>query len=297
MQVKNYGVETDYLYPMQSATGSSDQQPFLWWRYFFHIAYKGIHYHGWQSQKDIVNVQYVIEKALSEILKVPCTIMGCGRTDAQVHASQYFFHLDVEKKWDFDLLFRLNKKLPSDIAVFEIIPMEGSNHARFDASQRTYDYFIHTYKDPFLSGLSALYPERNPDLHKIKAALSLLTRYQDYRAFCKTPDTYKNTICKVTAANLYTDTAGDRIRFEFSSNRFLTRMIRILVDKLLDVGNGILSVDEFESHLITREAPKTIEPAYPQGLYLSRVIYPYLDVAPRADFSARLHHEDQWLIV
>src|SRR6187549_1956414 len=130
-------------------------------RYFFHIGYNGFQYRGWQRQPNIPNIQEVLENAISKILKVETTIMGCGRTDSQVHASQFFFHLDVMEPWDFDLLFRLNKVLPSDIAIFEIIPMADNQHARFDANLRTYDYFIHTYKDPFLSQLSSLYLERN----------------------------------------------------------------------------------------------------------------------------------------
>lgn len=296
--MKNSAPESDYLCTMEPESLSPEIKPFVWWRYFFHIGYKGTQYHGWQSQKDIVNVQYILEKTLSEILKTPCTVMGCGRTDARVHASQYFFHLDVEKKWDFDLLFRLNKKLPPDIAVFEILPMQQSNHARFDAIQRTYDYFIHTYKDPFLSDVSSLYLSDKLDLHKMKAAVALLPRYNDYRPFCKTPDTYKNTIVNVTSAALFMDERGDRIRFQISANRFLTRMIRIMMSKLLDVGNGIVSVDEFESYLITKQSPKTIEPAYPQGLFLSKVVYPYLDIAPRTEFSAVLQNrEDNWLTV
>ena len=100
--------------------------------------------------------------------------MGCGRTDAMVHASQFFFHVDVDKEWDFDLLFRLNKNLPADIAIFEIILMKDNQHARFDATQRTYDYFMHTYKDPFLHSMSALYLEKDLDLEKMKAATALL---------------------------------------------------------------------------------------------------------------------------
>src|SRR6185369_12831579 len=122
------------------------------------------------------------------------SIMGCGRTDAQVHASQFFFHTDIKDPWDFDLLFRINKNLPSDIAVFEIIPVEENQHARFDAIARTYDYFIHTYKDPFLSGVSSLYLERNLDLEEMRRAVTLLTQYNDYRAFCKSPAGYKHTI-------------------------------------------------------------------------------------------------------
>ena len=95
-----------------------------------------------------------------------------------MHASQFFFHTDIERDWDFDLLFRLYKVLPDDIAVFDIIPMRGHPHARFDAIQRSYDYFIHTYKDPFLSRFSSLYPEKELRLDKMNAAVALLPLYQ-----------------------------------------------------------------------------------------------------------------------
>jgi tRNA pseudouridine38-40 synthase len=75
-------------------------------------------------------------------------------------------------------------------------------------------------------------------------------------------------------------------------------MIRIIMGKFLEIGRGELSVDEFESYLITKETPKTVEPAYPQGLYLSKVTYPYLDLAPRADFSTILQNKvDNWIII
>lgn len=264
-------------------------------RFFFHIGYNGFNYRGWQRQPGIQNVQQELETTLGQVLKSSVSIMGCGRTDAMVHASQFFFHLDVEKEWEFDLLFRLNKNLPNDIAIFEIIPMKDNQHARFDAIQRTYDYFIHTYKDPFLNPLSALYLEKNLNLDEMKKAIALLTRYNDFRAFCKTPADYDHTICNVTSARLFADSTGDKLRFQISANRFLGRMIRIIVGKLLEIGNGLLSVDEFEHYLISKETPKTIEPAYPQGLYLSKVVYPYLDIPPRTEFSAILQNNmDHW---
>lgn len=254
-------------------------------RYFFHIAFHGYPYRGWQRQAKAINVQQVVEEALGQILKVPVFITGCGRTDAQVHASQFFFHVDIEKTWDFDLVFRLNKTLPADISVFEIIPVGDKHHARFDATQRTYDYFIHTYKDPFLSPLSALYLNEKIELQKMQLAASLLTKYQDYRALCKTPNGYRTTICRVSSAILFSDVSGDRFRFQISADRFLGKMVRIIMGKLLLIGRGELSVDEFESYLITGKTPAVLEPAYPQGLYLSKVTYPFLDLPVRVGFS------------
>nr|WP_245402606.1 tRNA pseudouridine(38-40) synthase TruA [Pontibacter sp. E15-1] len=254
-------------------------------RYFFHIGYKGSHYKGWQRHPYGINVQQVLESALTRILKTPVAIVGCGRTDAGVHASQYFFHLDVAIPWTFDLVFRLNKVLPPDIAVFDIIPMDGLPHARFDATARSYDYFIHTSKNPFLSDASALYLFSHLHLDQMKAATALLPNYTDYRSFCITPAEHRSTICHIQSAQWFITSNGDRLRFQITANRFLSRMIRIVVGKLLQVGTGTLSLAEFESYLATDNSPRQLHPAHPQGLYLSKVTYPYLDLTPRSSFS------------
>ncbi|HLS37630.1 MAG TPA: tRNA pseudouridine synthase A [Sphingobacterium bovisgrunnientis] len=255
-------------------------------RFFFHIAYHGQQYGGWQRQPNVLSIQELIEDALHKILKTPTTIYGCGRTDSQVNASQYFFHADIVDSFEYDLVYRLNKALPSAISIYEILPMEGKPHARFDATHRQYDYFLHTYKDPFLNMQSALYLYPNMDLVKMNAAVNLLPKYQDYRAFCVQPDKNEHTLCHVSEANLYVNTAGDRIRFNILSNRFLGKMIRILAGKLIQIGRGTMSVSEFENHLITKDIPKILTPAYPVGLYLSKVTYPYLDIAPRTSLMS-----------
>lgn len=253
-------------------------------RFFFHIGFSGYDYYGWQRQSQVRTVQQVVEDALSQLFKEPVTVMGCGRTDAMVHASQFFFHFDCKTKWEFDLLFRLNKVLPDDIAVFEIIPVEENQHARFDAIRRTYTYFIHTYKDPFLHERSACYLEPDLDLDKMKQATALLTQYEDYYAFCKTPEANQHTRCRISMAQWLTNASGNRLQFEITSDRFLARMVRTIVSRLLDIGKGTLSIDEFESYLITKRGPQLMETAYPQGLYLSRVVYPYLDIPARSEF-------------
>lgn len=267
-------------------------------RYFFHIGYNGSQYSGWQRFPDIISVQQVLETSLHKILKTPIAIFGCGRTDASVHASQFFFHVDLDVAWDYDLLFRMNKALPADIAVFDIFAMEGQPHARFDATSRSYDYFIHTYKDPFLNGISSFYLQKNLDLSRMQAALSLLPRYTDYRAFCKAPSKSRTTICNITTARLYASPNEDRLRIHISANRFLSKMIRMLTGKLLLIGKGEMSVDEFEYYLITKEPPRTIDLAYPQGLFLSKVTYPFLDVPCRPEFSSLVQHtERRWELV
>jgi len=111
-------------------------------RYFIHLGFDGSNYRGWQRQKDTQNIiQEVVEHTLSNIFKKNMCVYGCGRIDAGVHASQYVIQVNLDKAPEFDLKFRLNKSLPDDIAVFEVIRVKDNHHSRHDAIARTYDYF------------------------------------------------------------------------------------------------------------------------------------------------------------
>jgi tRNA pseudouridine38-40 synthase len=243
-------------------------------RYFLHIAYKGTNYRGWQRQKKVVTIQEIFESKLEQIFKYKIPCLGCGRTDAGVHAAQYFMHIDVKSEADFDLKFRLNKMLPHDIAVFDVIKMEQDYHAQFLATQ------------------SSLYLIENLDLEKMKQAALLLLKYNDFRALCKTPDRHNNTICNLKSVKLFINKQGDRIRFQISSNKFLKGMIRIIVFRLLEIGSGKLNINEFEYYLKNGEVSKFNNLAYPQGLYLSRVKYEFIDILPRNEFFSVLN--DYW---
>lgn len=235
-------------------------------------------------------MQQVIEQALQTVFKRPVGIWGCGRTDAQVHASQYFFHADLPEGWDFDLRFRLNKMLPAEVAVFDIIPVDAQAHARYDATLRAYDYFLHTCKDPFLAPYSSLYLDERLDVGRMAEAVALLPRYQEYGAFCISPERYKHTRCRVSEAALWVDDSGTRLRFYIQADRFLGRMIRIIMARLVRIGNGQMPLQEFE-HLLQegRGQGQISHFAYPQGLFLSKVAYPYLDLPVRPELMGWQH--------
>jgi tRNA pseudouridine38-40 synthase len=177
-----------------------------------------------------------------------------------------------------DLLFVLNKKLPDDIVVYDIIPMDGWPHAQKEALSRTYDYFIHTQANPFLSEISAYYPLEKFFPEKTAAATRLIPNYSDFRAFCKTPDRHAHTLCEVREAHFWIDEKKERLRFQLTANRFLKGMVRLLAGNLLEVGQGRMSVEQFEHHLASGEAPKFMNLADPQGLYLSKVEYDFLKI-------------------
>lgn len=258
-------------------------------RYFTHIGYKGTQYHGWQNQANAHSVQEVLETKLSKLLVQKITCHGCGRTDTGVHAAQYFLHFEYATSLNPDFVFRINKLLPDDIAVFEIIPVYETANAQHDAIKRTYDYFIHFYKDPFLSEFSALYSPERMEVEKMKTAAALFTKYRDYRAFCLSPDSHKSTICEVTESNLFLSEKGDRLRFQITSNRFLKGMIRSIVGRLLEIGKGRLSLDELENALQGNQTLHFNKIAWPQGLHLSKVEYPYLSFPTKSAFFSILN--------
>src|SRR5687767_4123400 len=112
-------------------------------RYFLHLSYDGSNYCGWQVQANAPSVQETINKALEKLLRQHIKSMGCGRTDTGVHAKEFYMHFDSEIEIaDLkDFLFRLNCVLPRDISIFQIIPVGEKANTRYDATERTYEYY------------------------------------------------------------------------------------------------------------------------------------------------------------
>jgi tRNA pseudouridine38-40 synthase len=246
-------------------------------RYFLQLSYDGTDYRGWQRQDGVVSVQETLEAAMQKVLKVPINIIGCGRTDAGVHASNYGAHFEAEVDMTPRLLTHLNYALPESIAVHNYQVAEAQWHARFSATERKYIYQLHTSKNPFLDRFSTLFPCEPKDLdwESMEAALKVLLRYEEYRSLCKSPDRHKTTNCTIISVALV-GAGRDQFSFHISANRFLRGMIRILVAQLLDVGLGKESAEGFEQRLAQNERPPYFRLAPPQGLSLVEVKYPFL---------------------
>ena len=172
-------------------------------RYFIHLGYDGNDFSGWQRQKDTPEtIQETIEETLTNIFKKKISAYGCGRTDAGVHASQYVIQIELDEEPSFDLKFRLNKTLPRSIAVFEIIQVKENQHVRYDAVARTYDYFLHWKKDPVLYRYSSFYQDLNLDFDIMRKTAALILNTKDFKALCKQPNSYDQTICNITNCEL-----------------------------------------------------------------------------------------------
>ena len=248
-------------------------------RYFIHLGFDGTHYSGWQRQNDTQNtIQEVIEQTLYKLFKKTVNVYGCGRTDAGVHASQYVIQITLEEAPTFDLKFRLNKNLPNSIAVFQVIKVNTTQHCRYDATTRAYDYFVHWKKNPILVTNSSFYEDYTLDFDAMQKATAIIRQTKDFRAFCKQPDLYDNTMCDISHCALFINDAQGRLRFTITSNRFLRGMVRICIYYLLEVGRGKMTIDTFKAILNQDKKLKTTYAAHPNGLFLSQVTYPYLQL-------------------
>jgi len=248
-------------------------------RYFIHLGYDGTNYRGWQRQKGVRNsVQEVIEETLSQIFKKKTSVYGCGRTDAGVHASQYIIQVNLDEAPKFDFKFRLNKNLPDNIAVFEIIEVTQDQHCRHDVVARTYDYFIHWKKDPIFIRYSSFYDDIELDFELMRKAANLILNTKDFKAVCKQPDSYNNTLCKITKSELFVNEEQGRLRFSITGSRFLRGMVRICVFFLLEVGSGKITLEEFAQILKQEKEQKEKWPAHPNGLFLTQVQYSFLEL-------------------
>ena len=243
-------------------------------RYFIHLAYNGANYCGWQRQPGLPTVQQTLEEALSTLLRQPISIVGCGRTDTGVHASDFYAHFDCDTSAttiDMNVIaFKLNAFLPPDIAIYGIREVAPNDHARFDATSRTYEYHVANCRLPFAQGLYCriFY---DPDIELMNKAAKVLMEYDDFTSFAKLHTQVKTNICHLTEA--YWRKEGEQYIFRITSNRFLRNMVRSVTGTLLDVGRGKLTVDGLRRivECRNRNAAGVSMPA--QGLFLVNVGY------------------------
>jgi len=245
-------------------------------RYFLRLAYNGSHFEGWQRQPRGASVQATIEDAMQTILKQPIEIVGCGRTDSGVHASDYYAHFDTEVALAHSFLRSLNALIGYDIAVYELLEMPDTAHARFDAISRSYEYKVSTRKNPFERATSFFIPNAaNLDKEKMQAAARMLLNYNEFAPFCKTNTDSHTRVCHLTESFWNFD-QPHTWTYRISGNRFLRGMVRLIVGACLNVGAGRLSLETLAQQLDNQQPLPNAWSVEPQGLFLMDIKYPYL---------------------
>lgn len=242
-------------------------------RYFAELSYKGTAYCGWQRQPNSPSVQQTIEEALSTILRESVEVVGAGRTDTGVHAAFYVAHFDTSRPIanPSDFVYHLNALLPEDIAFGRIYEVDDDAHARFDATEREYRYYIESRKNPFTRATS--WQLTTPlDVNAMNRAAKVLLTTEDFTTFAKLGSNNTNNICHIFRAEWIEIECGMLV-FVFRANRFLRNMVRAVVGTLVDVGRGKITPEEFADIVASRNLSRSSSSAPAAGLFLTDVSY------------------------
>lgn len=259
-------------------------------RYFLEIAYDGTRYHGWQTQPNAIAVQQKLNEVLAIVLRQPVETTGAGRTDTGVHARQLFVHLDLpvtphpppEGGAEVDLqglvspfrgLGGINALLPHDIAVKRIVPVHANAHARFDATQRSYEYYIHFHKDPFKQNYSWQI-KGELDVEFMNQAARMMMDYTDFSCFSKSNTQVKTNNCKIVRAEWIRK--DDGLIFYISADRFLRNMVRAIVGTCMMVGRKEITPEAIRQIIESKNRSNAGTSVPACGLYLTEVKYPYI---------------------
>jgi len=242
-------------------------------RYFIELKFKGTKYAGWQKQKNALTIQELIDKALTTLLKTNILTIGCGRTDAGVHVHYFVAHFDCIKKIDNkeNLIYKINRILPEDIAVLNIYQVLETAHARYSALSRTYEYVIIRNKDPFETETALFFPH-NLNLTLMNKACEILKHYEDFTSFAKLHSNNTTNLCKIYEAT-WKEING-KIIFQITANRFLRNMVRSIVGTMLEIGLEKINLKDFTKIIESRDRSKAGKSVDAKGLFLINVNYP-----------------------
>ena len=245
-------------------------------RYFIELSYDGTEFHGWQTQPNGITVQESLDKALTIYFRQEVITLGCGRTDAGVHAQQFYAHADIigfDEAASSNAVSSINSLLPYSIAIKRIFAVADQAHARFDATARAYQYHIHFEKDPFKINRSWLYKGKL-DVPKMNEAAQVLLNFTDFSCFSKSnTQTFTNN-CKIFKAGF--EQWEGKLIFAIEADRFLRNMVRAIVGTLILVGKGDLTVDEVPNIIASKNRSNAGQSVPACGLYLTKVEYPYV---------------------
>lgn len=259
------------------------------------VAYDGTEFAGWQSQVDQRTAQDVLEAAITQATGITLRVIGCGRTDAGVHALRQ----TVTFRYDGPIpgeAFRpaLNRFLPGDLTVLESREVPYEFHPIRDIVRKRYRYLIHDGKtqEPILRRYCWLCRFSSLDVDAMRDAATSLVGKHDFTSFATTGTprtTHVRTVFDLTLRRASTDlfhpllaaiadpdaeSVSPLIEMEIEADGFLYNMVRNIVGTLVDVGRGAKPASWVADVLEQRDRTIAGPTAPPQGLYMVKTVYP-----------------------
>ena len=249
-------------------------------RYLLVLEYIGTAYMGSQKQpnkmpntnKTVVTIQDEVEKAISTLTKTKTKTIFSGRTDAGVHAKGQTAHFESELELNpSKFVNSLNGILPNDISVKELRKVEKTFHAQKSAKARHYRYTIANRTQRSAWDGHCLLVRYPLDIERMNEALSYLIGKHDFTSFKKVRTSNPAKICNMYEAKATKD--GDLVYIDFTADRFLYNMIRLIVGTLLVIERNSLAPETLKEILEARDITKAGSTISPEGLTLVEVIY------------------------
>ena len=243
------------------------------------IEYNGLNFNGWQKQKNKLNIQGRIEKAIFDITGKEVELIGAGRTDANVHAYNQIanFHTDSEfpiEKYSV----ALNAKLKNNIIIKSAELVSDNFHSRYNAKSRTYRYIINNSDtESSLKCDFEYFMYSKLDIKKMQEAIKYFEGEHDFSAFKSSGTSSKSSIRKIYKAEVKEvidkDDNRKRIYIELTGSGFLYNMVRIISGTLLEVGLGKIEVNEVKDIIKSKDRKKAGKTLPAKALFLLKVDY------------------------
>ena len=238
------------------------------------LEYDGTRYHGWERKKNTdMTIQGKLEAVLERMTGSYVEVIGCGRTDAGVHAREMVantrFETDMTPE---EICAYLNRYLPEDIGVLKVSIASERFHSRYNAVGKTYCYTCYIGKAKPVFERKYVYAlEDIPDVDRMRKAAVLLMGTHDFASFCANKKKKKSTVRTVDKIEITVE--GDYLKFKVHGDGFLHHMVRILVGTLLEVGWGKRSAESMTALLSAKERAQAGVTVPAQGLCMMRVDY------------------------
>lgn len=237
------------------------------------IMYDGSRYHGWQVQKTEITVAETLENALGKICGHPVKLIGCGRTDAGVHAQCYCANFHTDSRIPADRIpLAVNSRLPEDISVIRAVDAPEQFNAILSCIKKEYTYKIYNsrIRNPFYENRAYFYPMKL-DVDRMRAAAAQFVGTHDFAAVRSVGTETKTTVRTIYHCEVEWDDATLNIRV--CADGFLYNMVRAIVGTLLYVSEGKIEPEQIAELLEIGDRRLTGPTVPPQGLYMSQIWY------------------------